>query len=65
MSIAHLKELVVAITCLDQEYVQVIQRLKGMKTSPKSKMYEGAVGFVLENAAKMAASQAGAMPCGR
>ena len=46
MSIAHLKELVVAVTCLDQAYENVIARLKTMKTAPKSSMYsEAGVGF--------------------
>lgn len=45
MSVAHLKELVVAVTCLDQSYDEVIARLKTMKTSPKSRMYENGVGF--------------------
>lgn len=45
MSIAHLKELVVAVTCLDQSAEEVIERLKSMKTVPKSQMYDGAVGF--------------------
>ena len=45
MSIAHLKELVVAVTCLEQDEEFVIARLKSMKTSPKSKMYDGEVGF--------------------
>ena len=45
MSIAHLKELVVAVTCLEQPYEEVIARLKTMKTAPKSKMFEGPVGF--------------------
>lgn len=45
MSIAHLKELVVAVTCLEQPYDEVITRLKTMKSTPKSKMYETAPGF--------------------
>lgn len=45
MSIAHLKELVVAVTCLDQRYEDVIARLKTMKTTPKSTMYDREVGF--------------------
>lgn len=36
LSIAHLRELVVATTCLDHEYAATLQRLKGMKTKPKS-----------------------------
>jgi hypothetical protein len=46
MSIAHLKELVVAVTCLEQPYEQVIARLKTMKSTPKSNMYDpGDIGF--------------------
>jgi len=44
MSIAHLKELAVAVTCLDQPYAEVIARLKTMKTAPKSSSVEK-VGF--------------------
>jgi hypothetical protein len=47
MSIAHLKELVVAVTCLEQRYDEVISRLKTMKSVPRSSMYEGPVGFGL------------------
>lgn len=36
MSIAHLKELVVAVNCLEQPYDEVIERLKEMSTPPKS-----------------------------
>lgn len=56
MSIAHLKELVVAVTCLDQEPEEVINRLRTMKTAPKSQMYDGAIGFGLmhEKAAQLA-----------
>lgn len=45
MSIAHLKELVVAVTCLEQPYEEVISRLKTMKTTPRSSMYDGSIGF--------------------
>jgi len=45
MSIAHLKELVVAVTCLDQPYETVIERLRSMKVLPKSNMYDAGVGF--------------------
>lgn len=45
LSIAHLKELVVAVTCLEQKYDVVIERLKSMKTMPKSNMYDKEVGF--------------------
>lgn len=44
MSIAHLKEMVIAVTCLDQEYHDVLQRLKSMKTPPKSGSLDS-VGF--------------------
>jgi len=46
MSIAHLKELVIAVTCLDQKYDNVMTRLKTMKTPPRSSGYgEGELGF--------------------
>lgn len=46
MSIAHLKELVVAVTCLEQPYEEVISRLKTMKSTPRSSMYDnGEIGF--------------------
>lgn len=45
MSIAHLKELVIAVTCLEQSYDDVIGRLKTMKQVPKSTMYNEDVGF--------------------
>lgn len=35
MSIAHLRELVAAVYCLDQPYVDVIDRLKAMSIPPK------------------------------
>jgi hypothetical protein len=54
MSIAHLKELVVAVTCLEQPYDQVINRLKSMKNPQKSTVFDNTVGFVT------AAQQAGA-----
>lgn len=67
MSIAHLKELVIAVTCLDQPYESVIERLKGMSTAPKSKMYEGPIGFGGENAkaAIQAMQSGGAWTSGR
>lgn len=45
LSIAHLKELVVAVTCLDQNYDDAIKRLKTMKVKPKSAQFEGELGF--------------------
>ncbi len=45
MSIAHLKELVVAVVCLEQDEDEVIARLKTMKSAPRSTMYEESVGF--------------------
>lgn len=36
LSIAHLRELVVATQCLKRPYDETIERLKGMKVSPKS-----------------------------
>lgn len=59
MSVAHLKELVVAVTCLEQPYDVVIERLKSMKTAPKSAMYEGHVGFGAPEAANSAARGSG------
>lgn len=47
MSIAHLKELVIAVTCLEQNYDDVISRLRSMKVTPRSSMYEKSVGFGL------------------
>ena len=35
LSIAHLRELVAAVYCLDQEYDEVIERLKAMAIQPK------------------------------
>lgn len=35
LSIAHLRELVAAVLCLDQEYRDVLQRLKSMNERPK------------------------------
>lgn len=46
MSIAHLKELVVAVTCLDQDQESVIERLSKMKNAPRSTMYDKEVGFL-------------------
>jgi hypothetical protein len=52
MSIAHLKELVIAVTCLDQKYDTVIARLRTMKVMPKSTGYnEHPVGFTGQTAA--------------
>lgn len=45
MSIAHLKELVVAVTCLEQPEEEVLNRLKTMKTAPRSSMTDSSVGF--------------------
>lgn len=50
MSVAHLKELVIAVTCLDQKYDHVLARLKTMKTPPRSSAYgEGELGFTRES----------------
>lgn len=35
MSIAHIRELIVAVRCLGQSYEDVIQRLRSMAVSPK------------------------------
>jgi hypothetical protein len=45
LSIAHLKELVVAVTCLDQNYDEVIRRIKTMKMAPKSSSLGEEPGF--------------------
>lgn len=37
MSIAHLRELVAAVYCLNQDYTEVIDRLKNMAIRPKAK----------------------------
>lgn len=52
MSVAHLKELAVAILCLDQEYDDVIKRLKSMQIKPREIDGFGnasGVGFSLKN----------------
>jgi AAA+ superfamily predicted ATPase len=45
MSIAHLRELIVAVTCLGREYKETIDRLKAMKQTPKGSS-EKAIGMV-------------------
>lgn len=45
LSISHLKELVIAVTCLEQNYEDAIKRLKTMKTPPKSSEFDSGVGF--------------------
>lgn len=35
LSIAHLRELVVAVVCLEQDYTEVIERLRAMEIQPK------------------------------
>jgi AAA+ superfamily predicted ATPase len=35
LSVAHLRELVVAVMCLEQEYADVIERLRAMEIQPK------------------------------
>jgi hypothetical protein len=42
MSIAHLRELVVAVQCLGGSYDDVLNRLKTMATRPKAKEGLGA-----------------------
>jgi hypothetical protein len=42
-SVAHLRELVVAVFCLDQIYADVVERLKAMRIKPKSTHEFGAV----------------------
>jgi AAA+ superfamily predicted ATPase len=45
LSISHLKELVIAVTCLDQDYDETIKRLQTMKHKPKSTQTAVEVGF--------------------
>lgn len=45
MSMAHLKELVIAVMCLDREYVDVIEQLKLISTKKLSETESGKVGF--------------------
>lgn len=48
-SIAHLRELVVAVRCLQRDYSSTILRLKSMKTKqPKSSNFNGTSGFAAE-----------------
>ncbi len=43
LSIAHLRELIAAVLCLDQNYDEVLRRLKAMSIAPKETSgYEGA-----------------------
>lgn len=65
MSIAHLKELVIAVTCLDQPYESVIERLKAMKTAPKSQMYSDKVGFGAPNSVPTSATSCGTGATGK
>lgn len=44
-SLAHLKEMIVAIKCLNQPFDEVVARLSRMKQKPKSKS-ESSIGFV-------------------
>lgn len=45
LSIAHLKELIVALCCLKTPTKEIIQRLQRMKYTPKSSDGEGKLGF--------------------
>jgi SpoVK/Ycf46/Vps4 family AAA+-type ATPase len=45
MSIAHLRELIVATFCLGQQYEDVIERLRGMAQQPKSGREFAPAGF--------------------
>jgi SpoVK/Ycf46/Vps4 family AAA+-type ATPase len=66
MSIAHLKELVVAVCCLEQPYDEVIARLKTMKSAPRSTMYEEKLGFLGgNNGSKLQSGGASQAPGGR
>lgn len=47
MSLAHLRELVVSVMCLQRDYASTIERLKSMKTKqPKSSNFGGSKGFM-------------------
>lgn len=45
LSIAHLRELVVATQCLGRPYQETIERLKGMRIKPKSSELSAKLGF--------------------
>jgi SpoVK/Ycf46/Vps4 family AAA+-type ATPase len=49
-SIAHLKEVIASVECLDRDFQETIIRLrKMMDTKPKSDEFDGAFGFVKNN----------------
>jgi ATPase family associated with various cellular activities (AAA) len=52
LSIAHLRELVVAVVCLEQEYGTVIERLRAMEIRPKDDegFRRGNIGLIGSNA---------------
>ncbi len=56
LSIAHLRELVVAVLCLEQDYDSVLSRLRAMEIMPKPEDGFKAKTFQLEKAAQMGAS---------
>jgi hypothetical protein len=51
LSIAHLRELVVAVSYLDRTYEETLQRLKSMRVQPKSSMLSDGAGFTSPNLA--------------
>jgi hypothetical protein len=57
MSIAHLRELIVATQCLGRPYAEVVDRLKRMKVRPDSnkRNKEADLGFASHPLAVMAA----------
>lgn len=60
LSVAHLRELAAAVLCLDQDYDDVIKRLKSMKSKPKEVDGFGnetaGVGFQLQASSQAAAN---------
>jgi AAA+ superfamily predicted ATPase len=67
MSIAHLRELIVATQCLDRPYQEVVDRLKRMKIRPDSNKRgkDDKVGFGGHPLAVMAAAMSGGEASGR
>lgn len=59
LSIAHLRELVVAVVCLEQPYEEVIERLRSMEIRPKEidGFRHGRIGLSIEKAASEAGSR--------
>jgi hypothetical protein len=61
-SVAHLRELVVAVFCLKQGYGDVVERLRAMKIQPKSTAEFGGAGNTGFNAPKKKGHYAGGNP---